>query len=357
MKYVIELNFRNGVHFGSDVAGYGVEDVQGIAHSDTIFSGLINTLASISHIFNQKQWIKNLLNKTINEDNIYVPFRVSSFGFVDTSQSSHRYFIPKPLILPENLIDDKQKYEFGKEFKNRKFISIETFQKWQRNEPLDLKAILDEDKSLFWVEESRTQNVTQSVSHAAQIYHTGIVFYLKDIKPFFLLDLDEEEFSFDDFKKLMDVLKYNGLGGRRTSGCGLFDFSDNDWFCIDIETAKEQRRLNPSFSDQKIPGRARFCEMFKIKSEFYYIFSLFFPDDVRKLKSIAYDLTQRKGWSFSSSSYEQLKRKTCYMFSEGSIFASELRGNLVNVTPQEFNKHRIFRNGLPFAIPFCEKIK
>ena len=353
MKYVIELDFKSGVHFGSDIAGYGVEEVQGFAHSDTIFSALINTLASVRHEFDSNQWVKDFFSTTHKD--IHVPFKVSSFGFVDTSESSHKYYIPKPLLFPQNLDDEKQKTEFGKDFKQLKFISINTFYDWQRNNPLNLGNILEGDRSTFWVEEAKTQHLTDSLTLATQIYRTGLVFYLDFIKPFFIVELDEEQFSFDDFKKLLHVMKYNGLGGRRTSGCGLFEFSDKDWFCIDIDEVSEQKKSNPSFAYVKNQGRAKFKEICSFSSENYYLFSAFYPSDIRLVKPLHYELIQRKGWIFSTSSYKQLKRKTCYMFSEGSILTPGLSGKLIDVTPDEFEDHKIFRNGVPFMLPFREE--
>lgn len=365
MKYVIELNFKSAVHFGSDAAGYGVEQVQGFAHSDTIFSALINTLASMRHEFTHYQWVQDFFKHTDTDSDkhpITVPFIVSSFGFVDIAQSAHTYYIPKPLIFPKSLVSDAQRNEFGKEFKRLTFISLDTYEKWQKNEPLDLEQICDNGTPSFWTEHVKTQHLTDNITLATQIYRTGLSFYNDSgnhtIRPFFIVDLDEEMFPFHEFIKVIKVLSYNGLGGRRTSGCGIFDFSDEDWFCIDVESKQEQRKLNPSFLSQKNDNRARFSSIFKFSSNTYYLFSTFYPDSIQSFTPKTYNLVQRKGWIFSTSTYRHIKRKTCYMFSEGSLFTSQLTGKLVDVTPKEFidhrDYHRFFRNGMALTIPFCE---
>jgi CRISPR-associated protein Csm4 len=356
MKYVIELNFPGGVHFGSDFAGYGVETIQGIAHSDTIFSAIINTLAAVRHEFSSSQWVKDFFrtNGKINE--VHIPFKVSSFGFVDIRGSAHTYYIPKPLIFPENIKDKSQKLKYGKDFKQLKFISLDTFIIWQKSKPLDLEEIIKNEnyRKSFWTEHVVTQHRTDSVNLATQVYRTGMTFYLDYIKPFFIIDIDEEQFPFKEFLKLIHVLKYNGLGGRRTSGCGIFNFSDENWFCIDIETIAEQKKINPSFPRKKSNALKNFNNIFKFSPFSHYLFSTYYPVNAALINPIAYDIVQRKGWIFSTSSCNQLKRKMCYMFSEGSIFTSQLDGKIVDVTPDEFNDHQVIRCGNPLTLPFCE---
>lgn len=350
MKYVFELDFRGSVHFGDDEAGYGIEDVQVFAHADTIFSGLINSLASIQHEFKSRLWLNDFLSPQKNDGQMNVPFKVSSFGFVDC-RGMKTYYLPKPHYIPEGLIEEDEKIRYGKEFKRHRFISLDTFRKWQQGEQLDIGQILNTEKNDFWTVDSRIQHLTDSITHATQIYRTGIVFYSEDVKPFFMLDLDEEEFTVTEFLKVMNVLKKNGLGGRRSPGCGLFDFSDTDWFCVDEVESFDQRS---SVEDPEKPARRAFQEVFNHRSNSSYVFSTFYPENIQDVKALAYDLVLRKGWIFSTSSFKSLKRKTCYMFSEGSVFRSEIRGKIVDVTPSEFNDHRIYRYGIPFTIPFCE---
>ena len=39
------------------------------------------------------------------------------------------------------------------------------------------------------------------------------------------------------------------------------------------------------------------------------------------------------------------------MFSEGSVFLASLEGKLVDVTPQNFHRHRIYRSGISLSLP------
>ncbi len=354
MKYLIELNFKSGVHFGSDYASYGVEQVQGFAHSDTLFSSIINVLAATKNEFEHLKWVKELFDNSKSE--ITIPFRISSFGFADISQGDHKYYLPKPLIHPKLTIEDLLKTDKIKELKQRQFISLEVFQKWQTEDLLDLDFAVDEEKEIkdFWTEETKTQHLTDNETAATQIYHAGLVYYYDYIRPFFLIELDEEKFPFNDFKELLKTMQHFGLGGRRTSGSGIFEICEEDWLPITEDSIEDIKKINPSFNVQKNDARIRFTELFKTNSNSWYLFSTLFPQTINETDVEAYNLIPRKGWFFSTISGVQLKRKSCFMLSEGSILKNEIEGKLVDVTPQEFTEHKIYRYGIPFYIPYRE---
>jgi len=355
MIYLVELNFKSGVHFGSDNAGYGIEQVQGFAHSDTIFSSIINVLSPTRHEFQYLEWVRDFFDNS--KSNLIIPFKVSSFGFVDTSQGNHKYYVPKPLIQPNIKINDLKRTDKIKELKQRQFISLEIFQKWQVDELIDLESIVNDEKEIadFWIEETKVQHLTDNETTATQIYHSGMVYYHDLIKPFFLIELDEERFPFNDFKEILKAAQYFGLGGRRTTGSGIFEFTEDSWFPIIEGSIEDIRKINPSFNSQKNYARIRFTELFKAEEpSSYYLFSTLFPQKINEANCVAYDLIPRKGWFFSTSSDAQLKRKSCFMFSEGSVFKNKIDGKLVDVTPEEFKEHKIYRYGIPFYIPYRE---
>ncbi len=39
------------------------------------------------------------------------------------------------------------------------------------------------------------------------------------------------------------------------------------------------------------------------------------------------------------------------MIKEGAVFPKELKGRLVDVTPEAFKEHRVYRYGIGFTIP------
>lgn len=356
MKYAIELIFNSALHIGSDNAGYGNELIQGYAHSDTIFSALINTLAEIKYELKQYTWLDSFLN--YQTDTLNIPFTLSSFGFVDRAKRAHKYYLPKPFFIPKNSVSRDDTMAFGNDFKKRKYISLGSYLKICRGEKLDLEELLDEEKSGFYIENPVMQNVNDRLTAQAEIYTTGLSYFNENINPYIIVDLNEDQCSFEEFKTFFLLVGKNGLGGRRTSGKGIFTFTDYDWFCIDLETKSQQRAKNPCFDDQKTQAWKQFYKIFNISqcdNPYYYLFSLFFPaNPTIHSATIAHDLVQRKGWIFSTSSSLQLKRKTCFMFAEGSVFNARPQGKLVNITPDEFTDHNVFRSGLPLYMPYCE---
>ena len=61
-------------------------------------------------------------------------------------------------------------------------------------------------------------------------------------------------------------------------------------------------------------------------------------------KHAAYDLLARRGW-VTSPEGGHLRRQTVRMFAEGSVFpgGGARPGRLVNVTPEAFAGHRVYR--------------
>jgi len=353
MKYLIELKFNSGVHFGSDYAGYGKENVQGYAHSDTIFSAIINSLVLVKNEYDHLQWVKDFFSSE-QEDQKVPPFHLSSFGFVDTSPPEHRFYLPKPFAKPDYLTNNDAEYYYIKEFKRRKYISIETFYDWQNKIPLDIENIVEKEQEEFWIEGLRTQHLTDNITAATQIYQTGFIYYHDFVRPFFIVDIDESQMSFEDFMKLMRVVKFSGLGGRKTSGSGVFEVTADGWFRIDDNTIEDHQKINPNYSINKNAGRILLDKIFNAEMKWVYLFSTLYPQKITETDIHSINIIPRKGWIFSSVSASQLKRKTCYMISEGTVLKHNIPGKLVDVTPSEFKDHKVYRYGLPFYIPFCE---
>lgn len=348
MKYLFELNFKSSIHVGSDYAGYGIEDIQGFAHSDTIFSGLINVLISSRHIYDNYGWLKSFIDFNVEQKEL--PFNISSFGFVKHI-GTYRYFLPKPSFIPSNLIP-RDNHLYWKNFKNSKYISLERYLDILKGSQLNLEVIFDYEKDDFWVEQTRDQIQTDVITASTNIYSSSEAFYKKNVKPFVLVELDEGKFSLFDFIKCFRLLGKMGIGGRKTIGSGTFDFEEEDWFCIDKDNIEEVRKSNPKFNVEKNSGRVLLKEIFAFNGNSRYLFSTLFPEEINEDDLVAYNIIPRRGWIFSTSSFMQLKRKTCYMLSEGSILKKELKGKLVDVTPEAFSDHRVWRYGVPFYLPY-----
>ena len=68
---------------------------------------------------------------------------------------------------------------------------------------------------------------------------------------------------------------------------------------------------------------------------------------------IGYQLVERAGWVDSPVVTSGQRKKTCRMFAEGSVFRTQPRGCLVDVTPEPVEKappHPVYRYGFAFPV-------
>jgi len=352
MKYLVELQFDHAVHYGSSVAGYGVEEVDETCHSDTLFSGIINQLAAVEDLISEFS-LKNFLEEF---DLHTSPFRVSSFGIVKGME----YFLPKPLIEPSVSFSEPSIQKYKKDFRKLKWIHLEDFYKWQ-NKMLsidDIKGYFESNTNepppkapSFLQAFTKAQHIRDRETDSTQLYHTGQLFYGDEVYPFFLVDFNSETLSWEWFKEALRLLGISGLGGRRSSGYGKFTLryepiligADGSLWPKEVRETTRHRKAIELWN-----------KVLSHESEGCYLFSLLKPKEIIINDYLAYNLLIRKGWFFSNSGFYQMKRKTVYMFSEGSMFRKPIEGKLLNISPDELpdEHHEIYRYGHPFTIPF-----
>ncbi|NEQ34754.1 MAG: type III-A CRISPR-associated RAMP protein Csm4, partial [Leptolyngbya sp. SIO4C5] len=127
------------------------------------------------------------------------------------------------------------------------------------------------------------------------------------------------------------ILGEEGLGGERSSGAGRFTI----------------------LSWESLPPEWEAIINFQ-SGDHYSLVSLFWDDSVSLDwlgESARYTLQERGGWIASPYSGRQLRRQMICMFEEGSVFPHSPQGQLADVTPEGFNKHTIYRNGIAMSLP------
>jgi len=306
--YIVKFKFISPLHIGSDEAGIGVENVQYMIHSDTIFSALVNSASLMN-------------NKYINfliEGN----YRISSaFPYME-----NHHFLPRPFYpFPSNF------GKYSKEVKKLEFLREEDFQAWIKGE-LDERNIAGAISRSQDIEEISTldirpRNFIDRQTSNTIIYHCGGVVFQKNCGLYFILDADNEGKS--RFQDILQTLKKFGFGGERSSGYGQFDF----------------KIIGPIDSEAGIWKNIK-----NNTGNFFSVLSLCYPEEIENIDTKAYQTVLRKGWIFSTSSKKQIKRKTLRMFKEGSVFVNQFAGKLVDVTPRGFNDHKVYRWGRTFLI-------
>ena len=156
-------------------------------------------------------------------------------------------------------------------------------------------------------------------------FYFGQVTYSDDAGLFVLIDFREERAE-KKFMACLNLLAHEGMGGDRTCGRGLFE--------------------KPEFSEIELPSISH--------PDATYSLSLYYPTE-NELSGISegyYEIEERKGYMYSPYG-KSLRRRPVRMFSEGSVFPGDTgrTGGLVDVTPDAFGVHRVYRYGFLFPLP------
>jgi len=158
-----------------------------------------------------------------------------------------------------------------------------------------------------------------------RFFHFGQVIYHEGAGLFLLIDLRDNHIK----KRILasfNLLAHEGIGGDRTCGKGLFEKPE----ILELE-------LN------KISG-----------ADGLYSISVYYPlqEELTDIDKGFYELEERKGYIYSPLG-QSLRRRSIRAFSEGSVFPMNNKrfGSLVDVTPDAFRAHKVYRYGFILSIP------
>ena len=330
-KRIVKLVFRSAIHLGSDITGIGIEGSRLVAHSDTLFSCLINAYAQL-HSANLSV-VEDLLDRFWEGE---PPFRLSSaFPYVDQTQGPDTYYLPKPLNDPPNFYDKFEgqydKEEYSKVVNNTQLVKLDNFRNWLEGDHVGLDVLEDQNIEHDCISDIRPQHERDRLTDATTIYHTGLVHFHGRSGLYFLVELNDENIlNWDIFRAILKQAGMNGLGGRRSHGNGIFKFTDDP--------------LNHNWQALfDLPEQNGFVNL-----------SLYYPEmtnEFASLRPVAYQIVPRKGWCYSSVVPSQMKRQTVTMFGEGAVFRNKPKGALADVTPDSFPIHKVYRYGVPITLP------
>ena len=225
--------------------------------------------------------------------------------------------LDKIIIGKEYLITEKEKKDFG--YINTKNISL-------FNELIEQKISID-----------RIKGTTLESDGKGQLYITKYIVPLgkKDkennienkVGFYFLIDLNNMS---NDFKKKIKasikLIKDEGIGGKRSTGAGIFS---------EIIVDKFDNKLNENNTNA------------------FVSLSITIPKNEDELNSFeSYQLIKVGGYIYSSTKIEYIKKlkKIIYVLSEGSICNTKINGTLKDLKPVDVS-HEIILNGKPLLLP------
>lgn len=352
-NYLIRLDPGSPLHIGEP--GIGMERSLSYIPSDTLFSALCNMWVALFG----KLSLEELLEQFRQGE---TPFCISS-AFprltIDAGQrTAEILYLPHPFSqrlrrvpalssdreMARNLCDEaaKRAKEGTKTYVDSQFfrhmIASTTI-------PIEYYKGLERASKLFRLVHRRTLNPRVSldrISSQSNLFFCEVVRFgiseFRDMRGalrargglFVLLRADEAMAT--RLRSCFDILGEQGIGGERKPG-GHGRFASSGW--DETETL---------FDGPECPNA-------------HVVLSVCHPsrEEIEGLKKdgevIGYQLMKRGGWIDSPSITRQHRKRSCFMFEEGSIFRSKLRGEIVDVTPNAGSlDHNIYRSGIAYTV-------
>jgi len=351
VAYLLEA--RSPFHFGE--RGVGLEGASTVLHSDTLFSALCLALRELGEDLDSLLRRFPRVDKGENLSDGEAPFLLSSaFPF-----ARGVYLFPKPMVWLGELEDAP--FESRKEIRDVEFVSKPLFEAMLTGQSVRgfLKSeLLLQDGSVWvtpgeaealgsladpyagirlWAEETVPRVTVDRATNRSEVYSVGRVRFAEGGGLFFLAEYRDREVR-PMVEKALRALGDVGIGGERSSGHGQFH----------LEVALAPAAL-------KLPGPE--------ESNAFVTLSLYWPTrqevGAGVLEGASYRLLQRRGW-VSSPDGMNLRRWGVRMLTEGSRTHAQPLGALADVKPVETDPvpnvpHDVWRYGLAFAVPCCQR--
>jgi len=334
-NYLYKLEFETPVHFGSDIAGIGLENNSLNCHADTFFSALCHEVLALNGESELKEFIKDAQDGNFLISDLF-PYNKSDL------------FLPKPFLLTDrkenNTQDEENSSALKKKMKKLEFIPVTKWSKY-------IDFLKNGGKLPFEPEKFAESELYSKVSiprndldedgkdQDNKLYSVGANIFKDNCGLYFIVCLQNEEQK-NKFDKIITSLGYSGIGGKRTSGYGKFKLRDDtielDYKNYAYESDKELAIL---FNNTENP-------------DYFMAMSCIFPSDKDKETDFHegfYGLIPRQGF-VSSSTYSDipLKRNPLSMFNSGSCFKQKLEGSIPDVSNN--GKHPVYRYGKALMI-------
>jgi CRISPR-associated protein Csm4 len=339
---------HSGFHFGK----HGMEQERSsvVYHSDSLFSALILTLATLF----DPETVSDLTNG----------FSQGTFPFALTSAfpfAGKIRFFPLPLNCLESDIWDNTDDVEMKRIKKLTFVSEDIFREILKD-PASItrfcskesflpggglitedekkkipKTIQSGEISLFDNTHKRPRVAIDRVRNTSNLFHTGTVHFGSGCGLWFGVCWQSDSNRWQStFPQILSALADDGIGGDRTTGYGQIEIED--WAPILLPDSKNQSWVTLS---RYIPAPV---EMSALTHE-----------------TARYALDQVGGWLQSPGQASQ-RRKSINMLQEGSVFGpveSLPIGTIVDVRPTygetQFEAHPVYRSGLAVGVGFSKE--
>lgn len=302
MDYKIyKLVFQNGVHFGKS----SIENTSYTFQADTLFSSLCVEAVKMG------EGLLNQLVEYVKEDKLIFS---DAFPYINDE-----YYLPKPMIYIENKLNGEASENEKKIFKKMEFVPLSGFESYLKGE-----FSTEEAKKIDSLGHGITK-VSASIRGEKETvpYRIGVYYYNKNAGLYIIVGYEDNGVR-EFFEGLMEGLSFSGIGGRKNSGLGGFEF-----YMADIPERLRLRIENPS--------------------DKFMTLSVSLPSEnelEKVVEKARYLLIKRSGF-VASSNYadEQLRKRDIYVFKSGSCFIHKFNGNIYDVSSG--GRHSVYRYAKP----------
>ena len=293
---IYQLEFPSGVRFGNGT----LDSTEITFHADTLFSALFQEALKLC--------VEKEMLGMIQEGNLLFS---DAFPYIEKE-----FYIPKPFGRVEiSLKDTRGDSVQKKQYKKMKYIPVnyvdEFLQgKFPEEHLADLDKLGKHDMRVSVAIEGNEEPMPYRVS--SFLFHENAGLYI-------VLAYERED-CHELFRQLIESLSYSGIGGKRSSGMGRFEFLE---------------RMVPKKLEEKLTNSGKR----------YMLLSTALPEDTELEKSMEdanYMLLKRSGFIHSDIyADQQMKKKDLYVFSPGSCFQKKFKGQLLE--ERNGGSHSIFR--------------
>lgn len=322
-----KLHFLGPIHISDARSDYGWSEK--VIHSDTLYAALL----AVQGMLTDK--VEPGLGCTIS----------SLFPYSSDDSGNTVFFFPKPLIQLQSLL--KEDYEDIKKLKRVEWLDKKYFEEILKGkltsgispETVQGSYLCGGKIGKEFIHSQVVPRVAVPRSGAenngeTNIFYIERTYFKEDSGLYFLADGDTESLD-----KLLSVLQYEGIGTDRNVGFGHFSFEKIEDFQL------------------RIPEQSDYCVSL----------SLFNSDNkelIQKFTSgenTAWEIIRRGGWMASQGNLG-IRKKSVYMFSEGSIFSQPTKGLGrdgkvdIDLKPDKADgfvqpQHSVWRNGRALFLP------
>ncbi len=362
------LRFCTSVHFGDSGAGGGLGDVISFCRADTFFSALCNEAVKIEKGLLKKLFAKANDGKILFSD--LMPWHCGIDGRYDL-------YIPRPFLTVsserENKSKDSDDIEDAierKKLKKRAYIRasqwdgyLKYMETGELQDEFGEKRIEPEPEFGKFVLNthfnSRTAKPYQCGSYYfrnnnnTRLYQDGAEEFAVENKPtkrddntgLYLVVVAEEEADLKWLETLIRLVGFSGIGGRRSSGSGKFEFEAAPFILSENEFyGPDDAALFNMLIDVKAPEQMTLASV--IPSE----------KDIPAVYEGTGKLIKRSGFAFPCAKGEPVKMNSIYMMASGSCFHQRVVGKIADVDNADIDngmsRHSVYRYGKGLYVGF-----